>query len=185
MFPVTSLSHHHLTSIIGLLLFIYLPWQENRGEVTQSHQSLLAGSGVWSMEQAVGAEDHSLADDERRWLIPQWLKGELQYMCVKIDQSFVSYYRSNRAYVYDNNSLQCTPSEMPAFRVFSSCCDEQHLHLLSSVGFISSTWMFLCKMSCYLSKSEHVMCNRLNGLRGSKCCCGAALFGVRLYLCRP
>ena len=34
MFPVTSLSHHHLTSIIGLLLFIYFPWQANRGEVT-------------------------------------------------------------------------------------------------------------------------------------------------------
>jgi len=50
MFPVTLLSHSHLTSIIGLLLFIYLfiyiPWQANRAEVTQSRQSLLAGSGV-------------------------------------------------------------------------------------------------------------------------------------------
>lgn len=41
VFPVTSLSRNHLTPIIGLLLFIYLLWQENRGEVTQSHQSLL------------------------------------------------------------------------------------------------------------------------------------------------
>lgn len=39
-FPVTPLSHHHLTSIIGLLptlLFIYFSWQANRGEVRQSH----------------------------------------------------------------------------------------------------------------------------------------------------
>lgn len=41
MFLVTSLSHNHLTPIIGLLLFIYFPWQANRAEVTHSRRSLL------------------------------------------------------------------------------------------------------------------------------------------------
>ncbi len=75
MFPATSLSHHHLTSIIGLLLFVYFCWQANRGEVTQSRQILLARSGEY------GSELSGLRTTA--WLILQILKRvEIQNTCL-------------------------------------------------------------------------------------------------------
>lgn len=75
-FPVTSVSHNHLTSIIGLLLFIYLLWQEKRGEVTQSHQRVKAGSGVARYATP------RVSCSDLGWIIMWWLKPWIQHFYV-------------------------------------------------------------------------------------------------------
>lgn len=85
MFPVTSLSHNHLTSIIGLLLFIYFLWQTIRAEVTQSRRVCWLGVVCSAWSKLLGLRTAAWRSEKHDSYC-----GEIQYMCIHMWDSQTS-----------------------------------------------------------------------------------------------